>query len=61
MSKPLPDFCFKPLKEDEQILYRDWARKHYNPGDEIKGVWHPIVRAECERMNVEQWERSQCR
>ena len=55
--KPLPNLMFKVLHEDEQIVYRDWARKNYIAGDSINVCWHPIVRAECGRINAEQCMR----
>lgn len=32
---------------------RAWARENYKPFDPITGVWHPVVQAECVRMNIE--------
>jgi len=47
---------FKVLTEEEAVEYRQWARDNYVPGDDIPGIWHPIVREECEKMNVEDLE-----
>ena len=45
---------FRELDTQEQEDFKQWARDKYNPGDEISSIWHPVVRAECERMNAEQ-------
>jgi hypothetical protein len=42
---------FRTLSTEEEVAFRDWARKNYIPGDPIKSVWHPIVQAECKIMN----------
>ena len=47
---------FKILTEEEAVAYRQWARENYTPGDEIPTIWHPVIREECEKMNVEDLE-----
>ena len=47
------DSFFKELSPEEETQFRGWARRKYNLGAEIKNVWHPVVRDECERMNLE--------
>lgn len=49
MASPL----FRKLSESELAKFAKWARDNYRPGNEISEVWHPAVRAECERMNLE--------
>lgn len=49
----MPDYFFKVLTPEEEVQFRAWARANYKVGDPIKPVWHPVVRAECERMNME--------
>lgn len=44
---------FKVLTREELAASKAWAREHYTPLDEIKGVWHPEVQLECVRMNIE--------
>jgi hypothetical protein len=44
---------FKTLTEEEQAEFRVWARENYKRGEPISGVWHPVVQAECVRMNAE--------
>ena len=44
---------FKTLTKEEEIPFRQWARENYNPGNEVKSIWHPSVRDECLRMNQE--------
>jgi len=42
---------FKELTEEDKVAYREWARIHYEPLTEIKGIWHPVVQAECVKIN----------
>jgi len=42
---------FRTLSAEEEVAFRDWARKNYIPGDPLKSVWHPIVQDECKIMN----------
>ena len=44
---------FKQLTDAEMLSYRQWARDNYKPFDDINGVWHPVVQAECVRMNTQ--------
>ena len=44
---------YRELNEKEKQDFRDWARVHYKPYGEIKGVWHIVVQEECMRMNRE--------
>ena len=44
---------FKDLSEKEVVEFKKWARENYKPFDEIKGIWHPVVQAECVEMNKE--------
>jgi hypothetical protein len=53
MAKPMPAWAFRRLPPDDEAAFRKWARENYTPGDEVRGIWHPIVREECERMNAE--------
>lgn len=54
----MPDGFFKCLSEEEQDEYRMWAINNYKPGSPISGVWHPVVRKECERINAERNQRT---
>ena len=47
------DELFKQLSEEEKPEYRKWARDNYRAGSDVKGVWHPVVRDECKRINAE--------
>jgi len=49
--EPLPDFCFRQLNADETVEFLNWAHENYRIGDPIPGIWHPLIRAECHRMN----------
>jgi len=44
---------FRELPEGEVVEFKRWARENYQPYDDIKGVWHPVVQAECVEMNKE--------
>jgi hypothetical protein len=48
---------FKPLNNEELVAYADWARGNYIPGTSINTTWHPAVRLECEKMNLEEVQR----
>ena len=42
---------FRTLGEEEKEAFRAWARENYVPFTEIDGCWHPIVQAECVKIN----------
>ena len=42
---------FRKLTTTEQQEFVQWARDNYTPLTDIQGVWHPIIQAECVRMN----------
>lgn len=44
---------FRPLSDDEIVEFQAAARRSYTPGEPIDETWHPVCRAECERMNAE--------
>jgi hypothetical protein len=44
---------FRALTLAEDAQFRSWARDNYEPGAEIKGIWHPVVQDECVRINRE--------
>ena len=55
-TKILPDSFFKPLSEEEEEEFRQWARdnaisEHFAKG----GLYHPSVRDEWEKMGHD-WE-----
>lgn len=55
----LPDSLFKTLDAEEEKLFRDWARDHYDPvylEDQI-GLWHPVTRDEWARIAKERAEQ----
>jgi hypothetical protein len=52
----MDDNFFRQLDEKETEEFRQWARDNYQPGDEIKEVWHTVVREECARINEGQHE-----
>jgi hypothetical protein len=44
---------FRVLDEEEEQEFRASARENYELGSEVKGLWHPAYRTECEQMNLE--------
>jgi hypothetical protein len=42
---------FKSLSPEEIAAFQKWARENYIPGNEISGVWHPVIQRECVEMN----------
>ncbi len=50
--EPMPDGMFRQLSSAEVWEFQQWARQNYIPGDPIKGIWHPLIRDECELMNA---------
>ena len=44
---------FRTLSKEEEKEFRDYARKTYKAYDPIPGIWHPIIQAECTKMNEE--------
>lgn len=44
---------FRNLTEDEVVEFKKWARDNYKPYDSISGVWHPVIQAECAKINAE--------
>lgn len=53
---------FRQLTESEKEKFRQWARTNYIPQTEINEVWHPVVQAECRRINEEiEFQSGDCR
>ena len=49
----ISEMAFKVLNPEEEAEFRQWARDKFTPGEEIKEIWHPIVRDECAKMAKE--------
>lgn len=45
---------FRDLAEAEVKEFQQWARDNYAPHSKVNEVWHPVVRAECEKINAEE-------
>ncbi len=43
---------FRDLNKTETQEFVDWANDNYVPGEEIKAVWHPVVRERCKQINA---------
>ena len=50
-AKP-DNLLFHPLNEEEEKVFKVWARTNYKINTEINGTWHPIVQLECVKMNA---------
>ena len=48
---------FRTLTPEEEKSFQKWARENYVPFSEIKGIWHPVVQAECVKINKERGEK----
>lgn len=44
---------FRDLNHDETMQFQAWARAHYEAFTPIDGAWHPVVQAECAKINAE--------
>jgi hypothetical protein len=42
---------FRELSPEEEVVFRQWARENYTPGDPISPLWHPVIVTECRRIN----------
>ena len=42
---------FKELDPSFIKAFQDWAWNNYKPGDVIQETWHPVIQAECEKIN----------
>ena len=49
----MPDSFFRSLDDQETEEFKQWARDNHKPGDIIQGIWHPVIRKECERIDKE--------
>ena len=52
ISTPQDDLWVN-LTPAEETDSRAWTRVNYTVGSEVDPTWHPIVRLECYRMNLE--------
>lgn len=50
----MPDSFFQTLPPESIEEFREWAREHHKPGNPVSGMWHPVVRDECRRIDAEQ-------
>ena len=45
---------FQNITDPAEIQeFKQWARDNYEPLTPIDGTWHPIVQAECARINTD--------
>ena len=52
-DQTLPDSFFRDLDAKEIESFKQWARDNHHPGAETSGLWHPIIREECKRIDKE--------
>ncbi len=53
---------FRQLTEPEKEKFKLWAQANYIPHTEINPVWHPVIQAECRRINEEiEFQLGNCR
>ena len=50
----LPDCFYRDLDAKEIAEFRQWARENHKAGDTVSGLWHPIVRDECQKIDAEE-------
>lgn len=43
---------FRDLTSAEKVAFKKWAQENYQPFTPIDGCWHPIIQAECVRINI---------
>ena len=45
---------FRDITDPAEIQeFKQWANDNYEPHTPINGTWHPIIQAECVRINNE--------
>ena len=50
------ELIFKELDPTEIKSFKEWAWDFYKPGDVIDELWHPVIQAECQKINsIEAW------
>lgn len=49
----MDDSFFRPLDENEQVKFRQWARNHWDPHQDPEIYWHPVVREEWDKISKE--------
>ena len=42
---------FRELDPSEVKSFKDWAWDFYKAGDPIDELWHPVIQAECQKIN----------
>jgi hypothetical protein len=47
------DNFFRDLDPNEVEGFKQWAIEHYKAGAAISACWHPVIRAECAKINEE--------
>ena len=45
--------AFKKLSPEEAEMFTGWAQVNYQPFDDIKGIWHPVIQQACVDINKE--------
>ena len=42
---------FRVLNAAETEEFKQWARENHKAGDEVKDIWHPVIREECKLID----------
>lgn len=45
---------FRELSPQEEVEFRQWARKNYTPNRGPSMLWHPVIRDEWAKIEQEQ-------
>lgn len=57
----LPDWAFKDLSPEEIERFKTWTKENFKPNEPVDSTYHPVVRAEWERLQKEhdaRWEQN---
>jgi hypothetical protein len=43
---------FRELSPEEEVKFRQWAQKNFDPERKVEEVWHPVIRDEWTKLLV---------
>jgi len=46
------DGMYRELSNQEVKEFKQWANENYKPNEPIESLWHPVIKQECERINI---------
>lgn len=47
------DGIHRILTQEQEVVFRKWARDNHTKGDLINPIWHPVVIDECNKIDCE--------